>query len=228
MTRVPRLLTAFVVVMLPVVWSLGFWQLERAGEKQVLEDAFLLQLSAPIKAVGETVKPFERLQLKGLWGEQQFLVDNQIHERQVGYWVIQTFNAENGKRYLVNRGWIQAPASRENLPEIPTPLGTVSILVFAWPQLGLPPMWGEDPWPNLPVVRVQQRDIDRMALRTGSEPIELRLESGSQGVFIAPPQDIQFGKATHFGYAIQWFGLGVVLIVGYYIVFRKSRQKVER
>lgn len=212
--------------MLPVVSSLGIWQLNRAEEKKGLEDAFAASLSSPVRMSRGEIQPFDRIRLSGEYGTEQFLVDNQIHQGKVGYWAIQTFRDDRGTVYLINRGWVPAPESRDELPEVETPAGVVSLQTMVWPQLGLPPVWGQDEWASGTVIRVQQRDIPRMAERTGAEPQELRLESGSPGVLVPAPQEINFGRATHLGYAVQWFGLATVLIAGWIIVYRKRRKEV--
>lgn len=224
MTRVPIPLTVFVLVMLPTVISLGFWQLRRAEEKQDLENMYLQKLSAPVRVPDNTLEPFDRISLNGEWGSQQFLVDNQINQGKVGYWVIQTFVDRQGQVFLVNRGWIQAPVSRDELPDAPAPQGQVALLTFVWPQLGAQFLLGEDVWSPGEKIRVQSRDIEKMANITGAIPVELRIEPGSPGVLVAPPQDVQFGRAMHLGYAVQWFGLGVVLVIGYWVVYRRSRR----
>lgn len=220
------MLTGFVIIMLPTVTGLGFWQLQRAEEKKALEDAYLHKLAAPVREAHSPIEPFDRISLHGSWGRQTFLIDNQVYQGRVGYWAVQTFDAGNGNSYLVNRGWVPAPVSRDELPATPVPAGVVSIQVLAWPKLGLTPMWGQDPWSAEETIRVQQRDIDRMAERTGAIPVELRLEPGSPGILAPAPQEISFGRSVHLGYAVQWFGLGIVLIIGYYIVYRKSRAQL--
>ena len=227
MTSVPRLLTIFVLLMLPTVVSLGFWQLRRAEEKLHLETEFRRQLLKPVRSPATEIGPFERISLQGQWASTQFLVDNQIRDGRVGYWVIQTFVASDGRTFLINRGWTRAPATRQELPEVETPAGMQRVTALAWPQLGLQPVWGEDDWVGTDRIRVQSRDIGRMSQLTGAYPMELRLESGSPGGLDAAPQDVDFGRATHLGYAVQWFGLGVVLVAGYFVVYRKSRQKTE-
>jgi surfeit locus 1 family protein len=222
-TRVPRALTIFVVIMLPAVISLGFWQLQRAEEKQALEARYLDQLGAPVVGPAEEIEPFTRLRLEGTYEDQRYLVDNQIAGGQVGYWIIQLFRHANGAKYLVNRGWVAAPADRSELPEVGAPSGEVSLSVLAWPQMGLPPLLAEDQWAPGEQVRVQRRDIEQMAQRSGAYPMEMRLEPGSPGILLAAPQTVEFGRQKHLGYALQWFGLGLVLIVGYIVVYRRGR-----
>jgi surfeit locus 1 family protein len=226
--RVPWALSIFVLVMFPTVVTLGFWQWHRADEKAVLEEAYFDQLGSQVHEPGENVESFSRLVLKGEYGSHQYLVDNQVLQGQVGYWVMQLFIARDGRRYIVNRGWIAASAARSQLPDVETPTGVVEIVVLVWPQMGLPPILSSDDWPEGEKIRVQRRDLDQMAKRSGALPQEMRLEAGSPGVFRAAPSDLEFGRERHIGYAVQWFGLGVVLIVGWIVVYRRGIDRVKR
>ena len=213
--------------MLPTVVSLGFWQLNRADEKAALEAAYFDQLGAQVHEPGEKVEAFSRLVLRGEFGTDQYLVDNQVLRGQVGYWVMQLFIAREGRRYIVNRGWIAASSARSQLPEAETPTGTVEIVVLVWPQMGLPPILGSDVWPEGEKIRVQRRDLDRMAKRSDALSMEMRLEAGSAGALRVAPTNIEFGRERHIGYAVQWFGLGVVLIIGWIVVYRRGKDRVQ-
>ncbi len=231
MVRVPRTLTVFVLVMLPTVVSLGFWQLNRADEKAALEAAYFDQLGSQVHEQvhepGNEVEAFSRLALKGEYGPHQYLVDNQVMHGQVGYWVLQLFIAQEGHRYIVNRGWIAAPTTRTEMPAVETPAGAVHIVVLVWPQMGLPPMLDSDEWPDDKKIRVQRRDIEQMAKRSAALPMEMRLEAGSAGAFRTAPTDMEFGRERHIGYAVQWFGLGMVLLVGWVVVYRRGKDRIQ-
>lgn len=227
MARVPWALTIFVVVMLPTVVSLGFWQLKRADEKTALESAYFDQLGSQVQKPGSDPKAFSRLTLKGQYGVHRYLVDNQVMQGQVGYWVLQLFITQEGDRYIVNRGWIAAPATRTEIPAVETPAGQVEIVVLVWPQMGLPPMLDSDEWPDDETIRVQRRDIEQMAKRSDALPMEMRLEAGSAGAFRTAPTDIEFGRERHIGYAVQWFGLGAVLIIGWFVVYGRGKDRVQ-
>lgn len=227
MARVPRALSIFVLVMLPTVVTLGFWQWNRADEKAALEEAYFDQLGSRVDEPGEKIESFSRLVFRGEYGSHQYLVDNQVLQGQVGYWVMQLFIARDGRRYIVNRGWIAAAAARSLLPDVETPTGLVEIVVLVWPQMGMPPILGSDDWPEGEKIRVQRRDLDQMAKRSDALPIEMRLEAGSPGVFRAAPTDLEFGRERHVGYAVQWFGLGVVLIIGWIVVYRRGSDRVK-
>lgn len=227
MARVPWALNAFVLVMLPTLVSLGLWQLDRADKKAALEEAFFNQLGSQVREPGENVEAFSRLVLKGEYGMHQYLVDNQVMQGQVGYWVLQSFNALEGRRYIVNRGWVAAPASRVEMPNVQTPTGVMEIVVLVWPQMGLPPILGADDWPAGRKIRVQRRDIEQMAERSHALPMEMRLEAGSAGALRAAPTDLEFGRERHIGYAVQWFGLGAVLVIGWLIVYRRGKDRIQ-
>ncbi len=219
MTRVPWPLTVFVIVMLPVVVSLAAWQLRRADEKLLLETSYLASQGQPPVTL-DAAQAFSLVELRGRFEGPIFLLDNQVRDGRVGYWVLQPFAAGQERRVIANRGWVEAPASRENLPQVPTPAEPVTLIGIIWPQLGMPPLLEDDAWDaGQSVIRVQRRTIERMAALARADAIELRLLQHSPGVLEAAPAQPKFSRETHLGYAFQWFGLGVVLIVGWFAVF---------
>jgi surfeit locus 1 family protein len=220
-------MTAFTVLMLPVVFSLGFWQLERAALKHRYEARYFDRMAETPRAMPNDLEDVEflRVTVQGVYDPvRYFLVDNQIHEGRPGYWIIAVFRAEDGRTWLVNRGWIPAPARREELPGVTIPAEPVVITGVLWPDTGLVPLLADDPWGSEWPKRVQRLDIVQMAEAVAaSAPVELRLESGGPGVLVAAAQGHDFKARTHEGYAAQWFGLGAVLVVGYIVFgFRRN------
>lgn len=226
-------MTAFVVVMLPVLVLLGLWQSERAAYKDELETQFGATLGSMPAALGRSATPasrLRRLRLFGRYGEQRLLLDNQIHEGQVGYWLLQSFTAEADgtlQQVLVNRGWLAAPARRDQLPALPpTPAGRQSLIALQWPDLGALPSFGTPQPPEAlddELWRIQR--IDWPAIDTlvpGLMSAEMRLEAGQPGVLVAAPARLGFGADRHRGYAFQWFGLALTLLIGYIVYGYKS------
>ena len=215
-------MTLFVVLLLPSVLVLGFWQLERAEEKRGYENAFLDRISAAaVIPTGDfrLLEDFTRLSLSGRFeADRYFLVDNQTRHRAVGYAVVSSFVAEDGNRWLLNRGFIEGTGDRQQLPLVETPKGAVRVIGVLWPEVGLLPVFEEDPWTRDWPKRVQQLDVERMArtLERGI-PREVRLEAGQRGVLSAPVLSMNMPSEQHTGYAVQWFGLGIALVVGYVI-----------
>ena len=225
-------MTLFVIVMLPLVLSLGAWQLERAAYKQGLMDAYFDKLGAlPIEPEIEIdaeagLAPFTRVRVRGKYLPMQLLLDNQIDNSKIGYWVYAPFTAA-GATWLVNRGWVPAPRLRSNLPEVAAlPVGEVSLVALVWPDTGTLPLFGEEAVQHISdsVMRVQRLDIEALEalLDIPLAGQELRLEAGQPGLLKAAPQTIGFGVERHQGYAFQWFGLALALVTLYYFYGRSD------
>jgi surfeit locus 1 family protein len=214
-------MTLFVLVMLPVAVSLGFWQLDRAAEKRALETRYYeRQGGLPIdRPVRPGALAFARVRLSGRYlPGLDYLVDNRVRDGRPGYWVVSVFAADDDRRWLVNRGWLAAPPQRSVLPVVPTPDGPVTLVGIIWPNTGLPPLLAADPWPDAWPRRVQRLDVARMAAADpGIVPVEVRLEAGQAGVFAAAPLHLDVLPERHQGYAVQWFALAGVLLIGYVI-----------
>ena len=92
--------------------ALGIWQAGRAQEKR--------QAEARI----------ERISVRGEFlPERTVLLDNKLRRGRAGYEVVTPLRLADARQMhvLVNRGWISAGATREELPEIRTPSGETKI-----------------------------------------------------------------------------------------------------
>ncbi len=218
-------MTLFTVVLLPMVLSLGFWQLSRAEEKRAFESAYLDRISALATVPSETVADFQRLKLVGAYEPGlDYLLDNQSRNGQIGYGVVSLFRTEDGRGWLINRGFLPGDRARRSLPDITTPAGRVSLIGLVWPELGLLPVFGEDRWADGWPKLVQQIEVGRMAAPfENMMPVEIRLEAGQPGVFAAAPLMLNMSAATHTGYAVQWFGLAAALSIGFVIFGFRGR-----
>lgn len=230
--RWPTLIT---VVLLGLLVSLGNWQLQRAEQKRALLAAYesarpdttiRLQPGMPVYAG----LAYQHAVGTGHYdATHQFLLDNRIHEGRAGYHVLTPFVLNGSKRaVLVNRGWLPLGASRERLPEIAigaedrTIQGRVRLLPERVFTLG-----EEQPrrgWPY----RIQRVRTDALAGELGYSllPFVLLLDPDQPQGYVRDwrPFPSRFGPQRHIGYAVQWFGLAVALLVIYLIV---NIRKVE-
>ena len=116
-----------VAVVLSVLVLLGFWQLQRAQEKQMLVDRYEARVNAKSVQVSQTrmVPGLEHFsaRVEGQFEEQhQILLDNRVHGGRVGYDVLTPFRIQTSPtRILVNRGWVPMGSSRARLPVLETP-----------------------------------------------------------------------------------------------------------
>ncbi len=104
----------------------------------------------------------------------------------------------------MNRGWLAASSDRGVLPEVTVP-GTVSTIGVVWPDTGLIPLLEDDAWASDWPKRVQRLNAPRMA-EAGAWAAR-RAYSITIGTSLSPDR--------HLGYAVQWFGLALVLVCGY-------------
>lgn len=86
--------TLLTALLLPLLVSLGFWQLSRAEEKRgILETVAQRHAMAPVlaetlDALSPAQRQYRQVILNGAWLDQSFLLDNQVQHGHVGYQVL--------------------------------------------------------------------------------------------------------------------------------------------
>lgn len=172
--------------------ALGNWQLRRADEKRA-------QSYPRVAVEGEFV------------ARHTVFLDNKVRRARAGYEVVTPLRLSGSQSHvLVNRGWVAAPGTREVLPEVPTPAGTVRIEGIAlerFPKvLSIGPSKGK--------VR-QTLDIEKFAAETGLrlEPRVIEQHSSTPDGLARdwPPHDAGAGKNE--AYALQWYALAALAVV---------------
>lgn len=233
----PTLATA---VMFLLLIRLGYWQLQRAEEKQEMEYRYQAQVSAEPVNLGQAVRLrdeqeqmlWRRCILAGSYDPRMsYLLDNQVMRGVVGYQVFSRFILEDGAAVLVDRGWIAAPGLRSEAPEIDTETGVVVLTGVAKPV----PVSGirlaqdviEPLGDNL--ARVQRIHLAQIAAQTDRTllPYTVRLDPAAAGVLTWNGTEPGFRRERHLGYAFQWFALAATLLVIYLVVNTKKRTKTE-
>lgn len=138
---------------------------------------------------------------------------------------------DDGGVVLVDRGWVQAAPDRDQLPPLGVDDGarTVIGMVAPLPRAGLALDASESTdqgWPR----RMLWPDADAVAANWGAGvPARIVLLRADQADgFVRewtpatgiPPQ-------RHLGYAVQWFGLAIALVVIWVVVARRTRGSVD-
>ncbi|HTO56764.1 MAG TPA: SURF1 family protein [Pseudomonadales bacterium] len=220
-------MTIFVAVFLPLTIALGFWQIDRGAQKRAIEDARLASFGALPLDEGklDEAPPYARVRIEGRYdGQHQFLVDNHTRHGVPGYVVITPFDSVGGRRVLVNRGWIEAPSSRSQLPEVPVSDATVRIVGSLWIASATTKDSSEwdDHWPK----RIEQFDARRIgALVHATVPLEFRLEEDQPGSLEPIVLGEEMTSTRHIGYAVQWFAMASALVIAYVVLgIRRGRE----
>jgi len=223
--------TLFVVVLVPVLAGLGFWQLSRADEKTALREAFDVQQAQPAARLtdlsGASAEDLAYLpvQLTGRFRDGEYLLlDNKMQQGRYGNEVVGIFELRDGSLALVNRGWVAADPARQSLPEPPPVDGEVTIRGQVYVAPGKPYLLAEQKfasgWPR----RVQALEMDKLTVELGNEgglfPYPIRIDADATGALIVEWKVVNTGPAKHVGYAVQWFAMSTVLAILY--VFRSS------
>jgi cytochrome oxidase assembly protein ShyY1 len=210
--------------------NLGLWQLDRAQQKSDWQSDFIESMVRIPVMVGDNPAPFTRVKLTGTYRDEHFLVDNRTHRGQAGYWVVSRFDHTDGRVILVNRGWLKAPQMRAHLPNVETPTEPVTLTAVMWPDTGLPALYRDDPWADSWPKRIQRLNLARMATVDEKSVLamEARLEPGNPGVATPAPMASSVNPDRHRGYALQWFGLSVVVVVGLVVYFIRLRRTATK
>jgi surfeit locus 1 family protein len=214
-----------VLALLPLLVALGFWQLARATAKEQALAAFDLQRSVPPLPLSALSVPDtssltgRRVELRGHYvPAKAFLLDNRVFRGRVGYELLMPFADDRGRIALVNRGWLQAPPTRDKLPVIDTPREELVLQgrLYLSGTAQHPALYASAGWPSV----VQAIDVEALAAQAGVQafPYLVQLAPGQPGVTEADWPHVNMSPARHRAYAVQWFllaaGLLVVFAVG--------------
>jgi surfeit locus 1 family protein len=212
----PTLAALFFFVL--TLW-LGNWQSSRAETKRALQARYDTAMQEAPVHVGNTLLDrdgvlYRKLEMRGVFDDtHSILLDNRVLNGVVGYHVLTPLIIEGGRfAILVNRGWVAAGRTREQVPLPPVPGGAVRLEGMAvdphsrYLELAHTTPQGRV-WQNL--------DFARYAAVSGLrlQPVLLLQTSpvadGLQRVWPRPDT----GVSMHVSYAIQWYSLATTLAV---------------
>ena len=231
-TRPHWLPTVAAVAGIALTAAAGNWQLDRAHEKERLQQAYdrgvaeaaVILSTAPVEAQSLL---FRHIEATGEFVPRAaVLLDNKVLAGVVGYHVIMPLKiAGSPKHVLVNRGWIAAEAGRSRLPDVRTPAGSVTVVGIAVLPGRFLELSGAEAggpvWQNLTIERYRRRmqlDIQPVVIEQQNDPGDGLVRSWSRP---------DFGIARHYGYAVQWVSL-CGLIAFLYVFFHARRARPEK
>jgi len=218
----PRLApTLVLLVLLPVMIALGFWQLDRGAQKQQLLDTWARHRdAAPVLGTDLYTLPdpdFRRVTLRGTFDpDHSLLLDNRQRDGQVGVELLQPFHDQaSGLWVLINRGWLPWP-DRRTPPVFTTPSQPVSLQAWVYVAPGSAFQLGDptptQQWPRL-VTAIEPATLWTQLDRSGFAR-ELRLDPSPAAYRLDWPV-VNMGPEKHLGYAVQWFAMSSALVVLY-------------
>lgn len=232
---------------------LGWWQLDRAHQKQALQDQLDARVAEPaLSARGLTANPevaptlhHRLVRLRGHWlpGRTVFLDNRQMHGRP-GFFVMSAFalvdsgpapgSSPMGDKaaaptVLVQRGWVPRDNdNRTKLPALADPSGDIELIGRVAPP---PARLYEFATDASGPIR-QNLKLDALSTEWGLQLLPLTIvqteppvasPDGLQRDWPRPAVDIH----KHYGYAAQWFALAA-LTTGLYVWFQLLRPRRRR
>lgn len=212
-------ISLFTVVLLPVMVGLGFWQLQRADEKNTIQQSLEQQQALPpidLAQAGPTENTaFRRVRFFGRPDSQHiWLVENQVYQGKIGFHFLVPVVLEDGRTILVNAGWVPGGGQRGEIPPLPTlpetavftgQLRTVSQNRLLRGELV------DAGWPK----RILQVDIPAMEKSLGQplSPWVVQLDAASPMAQTVYWPALNMSADKHIAYAVQWFLMAFVLAI---------------
>jgi len=227
-------LTLATLVVVSLTVRLGFWQLSRAAEKQAWQTAMATQRDLPVldmspiqdqnlastqewlKDWGQPHLLHRRVTVRGTWLPQfNVYLDNRQMDGKVGFFLLTPLQLDHSDQAIwVQRGWLPRNfQQREQLPEVLTPSGPVSLSArIALAPSKLMELGSTSPGSGFSHLR-QNLDESEMRRETGlnllsGSLVQLSPEGDSDALlrnWFEPAAD----TAKHKGYALQWFAMAL-------------------
>jgi surfeit locus 1 family protein len=217
--------TAFIVAFICFI-QLGFWQLERASEKNNInsnytlrQDDALINLNNTNSINNKEALLWRRAEVNGSFlNKKNIILDNQIFNQIAGFNILTPFLIKDSNYVvLINRGWHPNLASRDLIPDIQNLEGIKALKghIAKFPSSGI--SLGQDNIEtlNASVFRMQRLDFDKLKyfLTFNLLPymiyIDPLIDKGNYNTFKLPAPDSE----KNYGYAFQWFAFAFTLLI---------------
>lgn len=222
-------MTLITLAALVLFATLGQWQLHRAADKkQIIQAQKEAAVASPLLWVPGMAlpKPYQKLRLQGKYLKDSFLLDNQIHDHQVGYHVLTPLLLNNGQCILINRGWISAGSTRQEVPHLsPSPHDLLDIRGEAY----YPPkkQWvlGEEIETHATVKILERVNVGKLQslLNRQIYPFLVRVDHREPYTYVLQPKAATYlSPARHYGYAFQWFLMGFTCLILFIVLNLKK------
>lgn len=213
--------------------SLGIWQLHRADEKRELmaqAERGRTRIVSLSSANDDSLSRYQRISVSGSYDSaHQVLLDNMPSSRgQPGYRVLTPLQLGDQSWLLVDRGWVPVGKDRSQRPliEVETQLRTVTGMLDELPRPGV--RAGNagiqaGVWPqvlNYPT-RQELQQLYGHVLPARLVLLDANAPNGFERIWQI---DLGLSPERHVGYAVQWFGLALTVLIIFVVV---NLQRIE-
>lgn len=233
---------------------LGFWQLERAKQRQAIAaDIQSGRQAAPVNLNASTAqqghfKNWTPAQAQGRWrGEFSVLLDNRNLAGRPGLWLATPLELDDGRAVLVLRGWLARPIGDQRAPVVHTPGQPQNIqgeLTMHVPRLF--ELWASgnatrsalsfgtqargneaaEQVDTAQLLRLQNLSLEQLSEQTGLNliPVVLLQTSASNDGLIRAWPEPSVDADKNVGYAMQWFGFATICLIALLVLVWRHRR----
>lgn len=191
-----------------ILCALGTWQLQRLTWKTTVLQAIDAKIQAgPVgipAAPTQAMDQFLPVQATGVIGPDEITILASVQKIGPGYRIIAPFTLANGRRVLLDRGFVAIPAKSAPRP----PLEATITGNLHWPD----EISSATPPPDLGAGIWFARDIPAMAAALKTEPVLLVQRNSSEENLVTTPFPVSSAGIPnkHLEYVVTWFGLAIV------------------
>ncbi|MFJ6013653.1 SURF1 family protein [Streptomyces sp. NPDC092952] len=239
LTRQWLALALLVLVLIPTMVELGFWQLHR-HEHKVAQNALISRnLKAKPVPVASLTSPGHTVPRSDYWrtvtatgtydSEHEVVVRRRTAaDGRIGVHVLIPFDLKGGGTVLVNRGWVPSADSQSAFPDVPlVPEGEVRITgrLKADETTSASGIKDISDLPDRQVMLINSaQEAERISRPVFGGYIELTAPEPLGGLpeLIEAPDDGSIGP--HMAYAVQWWLFAAGVPVGYVVLARREKR----
>jgi surfeit locus 1 family protein len=229
--------TLLILLVMAVTIRLGFWQRDRAHQKEALQAQIERYESAPPQTIGAAPLPlgaieFHRVRATGtLMPNLVVYLDNRPYNDQPGFYVVMPLKLQGGGYVLVNRGWLpRNMADRTTIAPYDTPAGPVTVEGIARADASRAFELGAGG--SAPHQKIRQNlGVASYAAETGLplQPFVIQqtgfapaAQDGLVRDWPAPTTDVE----RNYGYMLQWWGMAAAALgFGLYAARRSAAKE---
>ena len=223
--------------------SLGFWQIDRADEKDSIVKLYKDRQLAPAKIL-QTFKNrdikklhYRNFKIKGRYINKIFLIDNKVKNKQLGFNVVTPFQLEkSGEVIIVDRGWLSFNGIRDEITNNYNYLNyqkidqnAQEINGYIYPKdesYTIGEISTNKEWPRL-LQAINFQEINNEILKKDLlvRGVIFRLGRNNEFGFKREWKIVFMDSNKHLGYAFQWFSLAIAFLIMTIIFFLRNKDE---
>lgn len=227
--------TLLILLVMAVTIRLGFWQRDRAHQKEALQAQIERYEHAGAQTVGAEPIPvasieYHRVRAVGRFmAEHVVYLDNRPYQDRPGFYVVMPLALAGGGYVLVNRGWLPRNADvRTAIAPYRTPTGEVTIEGIARANASRAFELGKGGSAAHQQIR-QNLDVAAFASETGLplQPFVIEQTSEENDALVRDWPAPTVGVERNYGYMFQWWGMAAAALgFGLYAARRAAKKEI--